>query len=515
MHHEHRVVRLALIGMIYIGLVIGTFAAQAMPSRSQSSPVAAPGAKGVLATGDDFALFLRDDQRFTSVTVKVDQAGNTHAAYVVAAPPAEIPPATYAFCAAGQDCASRANWTTMEVPFDFPQSVAEVQLQLTAQGQPRLMLRAAIGWNNGSGTKHYYYGECDAGCTTPANWTVGYAFHSSETAATDINDMDQPQRNFALDPQGRPRFMYYDRNYFRDPDHWGGFYTWCDAQCTNRDNWAEAWLLVGSIFEYPALAITSDGNPRIVSQIYGSGDTQGVFYLECDVECDDLFGFSIVQVGTRGAEASPSWDIALDPQNRPRIVMYRGSDLDREKGDRLLYLECNVDCNNAESWTTTDLGLRAGDGQDPDLEIDAQGRARIAWTSVHGNVGFSYCNTSCAQPANWENLYFVDEGDATWREELPQALPFNCDDDVWKPKNTVLSLGAGDVLNIAFDVEVNARCVEQEPGNPTPYFVFRRVWDSVRYIRFGLNGGIPEQPTASPSSGPGGQPQIFLPALRR
>ena len=475
MHHSYRVASLTLVGIMYLALLVGTLAAQSVPVQGTSVKAAEPAVQSVMATGDDFALFFRHDRRITSATVKVDAAGNSHAAYVMSLPPIEHPPAMYAFCAAAEDCGDPASWTTIEVPTEDPHAVAEVQLQLTAQGQPRLMLRVAVGYNNGSGTKHYYFAECNTDCTNPGNWTVGYAFNSSETAAVDIADIDQPQRNFALDPQGRPRFMYYDRNYFRDPDHWGGFYTWCNAQCTNQDNWDEAWLLVGSIFEYPSLTFTSDGKPRIVSQIYSSGNTEGVYYFECNNECDDLNDFAFPKIATRGAETSPSWDIEIDAQNRPRIAMYRGSDLDREKGDRLLYLECNADCHKQESWTTIDLGLRSGDGQDPDLEIDAQGRARIAWTTGFGNVGFSYCNSSCLQPAAWNNLYFQDESDAKWRQEIPQALPFNCDADVWKAKNTVLSVDGADTLNIAFDVEVNARCVEETPGDPTPYIVFRRV----------------------------------------
>jgi hypothetical protein len=501
-----RVVVPALLGVLYCLLLTGMLVARGTPVHGEAIEATRASTGGATATGDDFALFLRNDRRVASATVKVDAAGNRHAAYVTVAPYIEQPPAFYAFCAAGADCATPANWQTIEVPTEFPQATVEVQLQLTPQGQPRLMLRKAWGYNSGSGTMHYYYAECNARCTNAGNWNVGYAFNTSETAAVDVSDMDQPQRNFALDPLGRPRFMYYDRNYFRDPDHWGGFYTWCDGECTNQANWDEAWLLVGAIFEYPSLTFTSDGKPRIVSQIYGSNNTQGVFYLQCDTECDDLNDFSIAQVATRGAETSPSWDIALDARNRPRIVMYRGSDLDRERGDRLLYLECNANCHRPEGWTTVDLGLRAGDGQDPDLEIDAQGRARIAWTSVHGNVGFSYCNGSCLQPSSWNNLYFQEEVAARWRQELPQALPFNCDGDVWRPKNTMLSVDGDDTLHIAFDVDVHARCVEQTPGDPTPYIRYRRVWDSVRYLQFSLNGGVPEEPETF---------QVFLPALQR
>jgi len=500
MPRTYHIVNLALAGVLLLLSLAGAMVAQqasAQPTPAERAAQAVPAANG------SYALFWDKQQRVTSASVQVDSAGNRHAAYVVAAPLLEDPPAVYRFCPAGANCADPAQWQSVNIQDeDKLISAIEVQLQLTPQNQPRLLIRSAWG---PAGTMHYYFAECDAGCTTRSNWKLGYAFNTDGTAVVDVADMDQPQRNFALDPQGRPRVMYYDRNYGREPDHWGGFYIWCDSDCTERESWQEAWLLRGAIFEYPSITFAKDGRVRMVSQIYGS-NSEGVYYLECEAECDDLNDFYIVPIATRGAETLPSWDIELDAQDRPRIVFYRGSDINRSEGERLYYLECNADCRKPEGWQRIDLGVEQGYGQDPDLVIDAQGRMRIAWTSQLGSLGFSYCNASCLQPAAWTNLHFQEETDVKWRQEFPQALPPNCTDSVWKAKNTVLAVDGADTLNIAFDIEINARCVEETPGDPTPYLRYRRIWDTVRHIAYPLNGG---------ATAPGGKPSVYLPAVQR
>lgn len=506
MNHTRRVGAIALAGILIILSVVGGYGVQLAPFAvaAQEGRGAAPGgtadeaagiaARMVVQGGNDRALFFRDDTRISSASIKVDTAGNLHAAYVVWAPPNDLPPAVYLFCPVGSNCGDPAAWQGVQLDT----RVAEVQLQLTPMNQPRLLLQRAMG--SDGATKHYYYYECNSGCTTGSNWSNGVAFYTDGTAISDVNAADQPQRNFALDPQGRPRAFYYDRNYGRNPDHWGGFYTWCDADCTTYENWKQTWIFIGAIFEYPSITFTSDGKFRMVSMIYGS-NSQAVYYMECNADCDDATNFKEVKIAERGSEPIPSWDIELDKQDRPRIVMYRGSELNRDEGERLSYHECNADCLKPGSWQRVDVGMPQGHGQDPDLEVDAQGRPRIAWTTGLGNVGFSYCNTACTSAESWTNLYFSDEHDATWRQALPQALPSNCTDDVWKAKNTVLSVDSADVLNIAFDVEVNARCVEKTPGDPTPYIRYRRIWDSVRHISFALNGGVVVDATPSATNG--------------
>ena len=80
------------------------------------------------------------------------------------------------------------------------------------------------------GGKDYHYAACDAACDQPDSWRTGYVTSTWGTEISDAFLSTRTRRAFALDDEGNPGFVFYDRDYFHaEPDHLGGFYTWCDA----------------------------------------------------------------------------------------------------------------------------------------------------------------------------------------------------------------------------------------------------------------------------------------------
>jgi len=110
------------------------------------------------------ALFLTKARQTTSANVKVDKAGGMHVAY--ASYSSGSPGAFYSYCnPASANCEQPAAWSTVPLSPDGS-SVSEVQLQLTPQGQPRLLIKTII-FNN-----YYQYAACDVACTNPGNWSL-------------------------------------------------------------------------------------------------------------------------------------------------------------------------------------------------------------------------------------------------------------------------------------------------------------------------------------------------------
>src|SRR5690606_32369427 len=133
----------------------------------------------------------------------------------------------------------------------------------------------------------FIYGACDTKCTDPKQWTLTQVATNEGMAPIEISDDELPQRYFALDNSGRPRFVYNDRK----GTHYGTFYRFCDTNCTDANNWNETRINkdnggVGPYrdedFYYPALTFSPTGQPRIIADGVTMQDEFFLYYLACD-----------------------------------------------------------------------------------------------------------------------------------------------------------------------------------------------------------------------------------------
>ncbi|HWQ14453.1 MAG TPA: hypothetical protein VNL77_16755 [Roseiflexaceae bacterium] len=450
-----------------------------------------PGNPGPVTRG---AFFFNREAKNNSADVAIDAAGGMHAAYAYFTAHVEHPPAVYTYCPGpASACATPAGWSAVQLG----DLANEVQLALTPAGQPRLLIVTSSTVFPGG--KDYYYAACDAGCTSQAGWTLTLILSTDGTAIQDVNNDRLPQRSFALDPQGRPRFVYQDRNYLHaEPDHIGAYYAWCDEQCTDAANWFE--VRIGraieeqfrrdyEIFDTPALAFTADGSPRLVARVFGfnedgSAAPSGLYYFACDAACDTHEGWQRVFLLDTGGGSfpHPTWDLALTADGRPRIALFTGDGLQQDEiENRLLYLWCDEICLDQAGWFFNFVGLARGSGQSADLELDGAGRPRTAWITSLGDLGYAWCNTACeTDQAQWQQQ--VVETEAMLKQEFPQAIPPHCDTDTWEGLAPALALDGQGSPRITYDVSVNARCYyDDTPGDPTdpPVIRFEPVWRGV------------------------------------
>jgi hypothetical protein len=431
------------------------------------------------------SFFSNTGSKVASAAVAVDTAGGMHMAYVDYVPLAERPQARYLYCSAGQACGFQEQWRSVAIG----NRVTEVQVAVNAAGQPRMLLRIA---SEQRGLEHeYHYAECDADCTNASSWKTVMVRGSYGTSVFDTSDDTSPQRYFTLDPQGRPRFVYIDRNYPIEPDHMGSYYVWCDADCTNARNWRETLFTDTTPYDfepvrYPSLTFTRSGAPRIITNLFvlsASGQESGLYYIACDNGCDRRENWKRVYLVPRGQELNPSWDIELDQHDRPRVAFYIGS-LPDNGGEHLFYLWCDEGCLNADNWYYNDPGVPSRSGRHPDLELTAGGKPRIAVMAGNsGGLGYIWCDQDCeTDNPQWKGAAI--ETTKTLEAEFPQALPTSCDAGLWTTLTPALALDSAGNPFMAYDARYDTRCWYTDPTRPAdpPSYRFTQLWSTVRGV---------------------------------
>jgi hypothetical protein len=414
---------------IYLPLLI-------KPGTTQPTPTPPPGNNG------EGALFLDKTRQTNSADIKVDGSGRMHVAYAAFGLDGNNQSAAYyRTCQpATTDCSQVVNWPGIALSND----VQEAQLQLTAVGQPRLLLKTGSGY--------FQYAACDTACANAANWSLlNVAYHD----VVDINLWDYGQNYFALDAMGRPRFIYFDN---QGSQHWGSYYVFCDDNCTNPANWYETRLDLGGdanyeMFVYPSLAFTAGGQPRVVSYISTPFGPSVVYYLQCNSNCDNGANWERVALFDRGS-GHAFWVLRLDSSSRPRLAFYQGA-FDGGGGEKLYYIWCNANCLDFDNWDGFDLDLEQGVGQHPDLFIDGQNRPHLAF-QINGTTGLAYarCTANCQNSSSAVWQAFIAEEASVLDADFPIAPPIGCAASYWYGGyRSSVALDAAGNPRIAYDAE--------------------------------------------------------------
>jgi hypothetical protein len=411
----------------------------------------------------------------TGASIAVDSAGGIHLGFSAYTSVGGAWPAYYAFCAS--NCNTAANWTTVAVG-DIGAWGGYTRLALDAAGHPHLL------WFNEtsiSGPSVFQYAECNANCTTAANWTKVNA----ATTASVVGPSDS--RYFALDGQGRPRFVYTDT----DSNHRGTYYAYCESACTSNSNWHEvqidsAYLL----YEFSLVFDTANGAHLAYRNATGFTDT--LDYAECASGCSTAANWNSVTLTDLGSGEALS--LRVDGSNRPRLAFYTGYFGSSDPNNNLLvYAWCDTACTQDANWDNSTLGLPAYFGAEVDLVLDQQGYPHLAYyvDDVSGsNYGLSYaaCTADCeTQAATWhaQMVETSDELDAS----DPVPVKSECSISSWLEvgRNPSLALDASGRPRVGYTAKhyQGGSCSSQS---------------DLRLVRFALMGSSTPPVPISPAS---------------
>src|SRR4051794_7673200 len=141
------------------------------------------------AAGTSGATFLNQQTNTASASLQIDSAGGLHAAYI-SDPQEQV---YYSTCALPADCANRASWTQTH----FGSHVREVQLELTPQGQPRMLLLIDDPDDGDPDINDtWWYAACQSSCTNSASWSMIFI---GGHADIDVESFSTSNHYFALD----------------------------------------------------------------------------------------------------------------------------------------------------------------------------------------------------------------------------------------------------------------------------------------------------------------------------
>jgi|GEM_PF-1394371 len=420
------------------------------------------------------AFFFTTEVKTLSSVAKVDAQGRMHVVLSTFVTYAENPKAIYGFCRSlsATECASGANWSFVGL-----EDMADgIELDLTSDGRPRVLIRKK---NLNNLSTDYVYGECDTACDIATNWRGTAVVNIAENQ---LFAVDEPQRAFELDPQDRPRFVV--GNGWGNGQPHGIFYLACDDNCTaGAGSWTKTPIYEGPPYRtlginYPSLAFTTDGRPRVVGMMTLTSTDSGLLYLECDNSCDEQASWSSLDIDPQAAFAG--WDIEVDRQNRLHVVLTGKVTLNPlPAGGQVEYRTCDENCTSASSWSRGALPLQ---GKYADLELDGQGRPRIAYNVLNATgVGFASCDANCLSGASWRGR-LVDTASQMIRD-FPVANSPSCEPTVWAQFTPSLALDPAGNPRIAFDALNVSRCWADDPtdGNPPASHV-EKMFRAVRFV---------------------------------
>jgi hypothetical protein len=484
---------------ILLAVLAGTLAAQGLGLAQSGPPAAAAGPHTVYLpmikqprsprpapqpqpqTGGGF--FGMTDYLSYNAATAVDAKGVVHLAFYVSdeghkdAPLGQ--PAFYTTCSAGlAACADPSKWGAL---VQMDSSVNEVQIAVTADGRPRLLVR-----RNGKINYDYDYWACDQQCDDGANWSGLFVNLAN---GVELHNTDRPQRSFALDDQGRPRYIW--SHSFGNGRPNGIYYAFCDeADCTEPGSWQHtrvAGLDNKSVTaDYATLRFDGD-MPRVLTRVEHSGLPVFVAYFSCNEGCDQPDGWQTTTFGNAADNMMwAGWDLELDARGLPRIALYEPASADIFVGGRLYYGGCEADCDQPDAPFFV-VPVASGEGMSVDLAIDPQGRTHMVYDAgQRGALGELWCDAGCDGAAAWKRRILETSEQLT--KQFAPASPLTCSQQerVWFDAIPQVSFDAQGRMAVAYDITNYARCYTVDPADPTRriYSQIRRIWWAVRWAQF-------------------------------
>ncbi len=469
-------------------------------------PAEAFGAKGSAGRATSLevkTMSVGYEVSYHSSDIEVDGAGNLHAVYMVYAGANGASDVYYAFCPVSRlaACDNPQTWQRVKIGADTP----FLQLELTPGGQPRVLLYDEDIDVIVAGATHYFYAECDAGCLSAAAWRSTKLWDTTNGGI--LHAQDFSPHTFALDAQGRPRFIYFaGHDYDTNTDPY--YFTGCDADCTTPANWwkrrmpAQTYHATADDFERSTLVLTRAGQPRILTTAFSGGDSW-LSYIACEGACtsdsDWKFSEMLVKLVADGyCGGSPVdcyWSMDLDAQDRPRIVAAAQS-------SSLFYGWCDGDCLKQASWDGSRLTIDNAKSSYPFLKLDATGHPRIAvqgWGSGMQGLAYVWCTSDCESTSTYDgwNAEVVDFA-ARIQTDFTIPPPSGCQVGDWitgfRPS---LALDRNGNPRLMHDGEYLVPCYS---GYPNPSFSYESRWWTSSVVFLQQPGGSPTPVEREPAA---------------
>lgn len=191
-------------------------------------------------------------------------------------------------------------------------------------------------------------------------------------------------------------------------------YAYCPEKCADQANWSYTHL--GEDVQDARLAIDPNGRPRLIlfGPVYDpTWPRMRYQYAACESNCTKQTNWKITTIATPieatgTREANNNHYFALDSQGRPAFL-YTDTIQNDHPGN--FYMSCKQNCTDASQWTETPL-FAGGTIDKPSLVFSPYGYPRLAFGffDAEANLYFAYaeCDSNCTDPSNWYGTILID-----------------------------------------------------------------------------------------------------------
>lgn len=429
-----------------VGLVLA--AASLVACSGKGSDAKGGSNAGASSAGEErFFLPTGEPTNTAAPILRLDAGGGLHAVY-----PAFINGgAFYAYCSS--TCSGRDD--VKLVPFDTDGTVGNAMLALDGNGKPRVLL---------STMQYVYYAACEGDCADPGAWTTTKIIDHG-------GDREVSGQAFALDSQGRPRFLMHTYKAYlgvgqKTP---ATFWVSCDADCSKPEAWKSS-KISDQIWQSTKLTFDSADRAHVatVASVDATATAPAVemaAYGRCDGDCDQDASWNTAALGaafestTDVVDIKPAISMALTAAGTPRVLLLGA---DNQTGARnLTYFECSDDCTG-HGWMGSVISTSSNLGPGLELALDAKDHPRFVHTLDY-NIALAYCDDDAcsAENAKWD-LTKVEYGADMKPDEI--FLYTNCTVGAWFLHSPSLVLTQDGRPRVGYQ----ARDMSGGFSNPTP-----------------------------------------------
>lgn len=334
-------------------------------------------------------------------------------------------------------------------------TVDSAMLALDSGGKPHVLL---------STYQRVYYAACTGDCRQEHAWTVSVVLEYN-------GDYEVSGEAFALDPQGRPRFLmhpYRSLSPIGKPDP-AAYLVACDGNCQGAASWTRH-QVSSQLWQESSLRYSSNGAAHLATTVTIDGAGDATAYLTCSANCtteDSWNGAALYNSFSDSyvSQIFPVVSLALTHNGHPGMLA-QGSD--DAGGRNLIYFECDANCTDGANWFLN--ALIAGDAGDDlgpglDLALDGAGHPRFVYTADY-NILITSCDRNCGQGE--EDTWSLEPVELSANIPADGVIPYhNCTVSAWFLREPSLAIGADGLPRVAYRAEdISGSYGPVDPGYP-------------------------------------------------
>jgi hypothetical protein len=415
-----------------------------------STPIGDAGTSGDASapTSAKFFLPTNEPTNTAAPSIEIDAQGNAHMVY----PKFVRGDAFYAFCAKGH-CTGENDMQVVE--FETDGTVANAMIALTADGKPRILL---------STFAYLYYGECDSNCGVRSSWQYERILkHDNDKEVTgEAFTLDHEGHPRFLIHTYRALFGIGQKPAKVELAQCDSGCTSADAWTYQTIAAPEIWY--GSTLRYDASGHIHVATNVFDYKTEDRHEPFGA-YMTCTSDCanpDSWKGISFLapyESSTEAVSVRPTVSLALTRDARPRFAQLHK---DQDGVKTVSYFSCEADCTNGDKWVYAwsfkgdhvDTGL--------DLALDPQDHPRLVHTANY-NIAISYCDDAdCSTPTSKWTSTLVEAGGEIPADNI--FLEWNCTIGAWFLHSPSIAVGQDGKPVIGYQ----ARDISGGWSNPDP-----------------------------------------------